>query len=273
MRFSACVRRQYMTIDSSCIQPPSRAPVNARFCSKNNAPIPHLMENSTHLYTRSFASGLSDKYATVRNLLPRGASVLELGCADGYFSAALMSEGFKVVGLEAQSSFAETARARGVDVRNVDLNEVGALASLGTEFDAVLAMDVLEHLVDPESAVRALATVLKPGGQLIITGPNVAYWSMRWMLLTGRWSYNDAGIMDRTHLRWFALADWVKLAEVGGLRKVRAGSAELGMFPMQQFLQPIPGGKSVVKFIAEVLTKRLPTLFATVLLVVAVKAK
>jgi SAM-dependent methyltransferase len=230
------------------------------------------MDNASHLYTRSFETGLSDKYATVRNLLPPGASVLELGCADGYFSAALTREGFDVVGLESQPAFAETARARGIDVRAVDLNEPGALASLGCEFDAVLAMDVLEHLVDPESAVKALATVIKPGGLLIITGPNVAYWSMRWMLLTGRWTYNDAGIMDRTHLRWFALSDWVKLAEAGGLRTVASGSAEVGMFPLQHLLQRLPGGKSLVKFVASALTKRLPSLFATVLLVVAVKA-
>lgn len=229
------------------------------------------MDNATHLYTRSFETGLSDKYVTVRNLLPPGASVLELGCADGYFSAALMREGFDVVGLESQPAFAATARSRGVDVRTVDLNEPGTLASLGRQFDAVLAMDVLEHLLDPESAVKALATVIKPGGRLIITGPNVAYWSMRWMLLTGRWTYSDAGIMDRTHLRWFTLSDWIKLAESGGLRRIVAGSAEVGMFPLQHLLQRLPGGKSLVKFCAAALTRRLPSVFAIVLLVVAVK--
>ena len=156
-------------------------------------------------------------------------------------------------------------------MRTVDLNAPGALASLGREFDVVLAMDVLEHLVEPESAVKALTAVLKPGGCLIITGPNVAFWSMRWMLLTGRWRYHDAGIMDRTHLRWFALSGWVALAESSGLRSVMVRSAELGIFPLQQFLQRLPGGASLVKFIAAALTKRMPSLFAVVLLVVAVK--
>jgi hypothetical protein len=68
----------------------------------------------------------------------------------------------------------------------------------------VLAMDVLEHLAAPHLLVSALAKGMQQKTKLIVTGPKVAYWHLRWRLLEERWEYTDAGIMDKAQLRWTA---------------------------------------------------------------------
>jgi len=82
----------------------------------------------------------------------------------------------------------------------------------------VLLADVIEHLRDPDAALRRLAACLRPGGQVILCVPNVANLVMRLWLLTGRFTYQKRGILDRTHLRFFTLASARELAREAGLR-------------------------------------------------------
>jgi 2-polyprenyl-3-methyl-5-hydroxy-6-metoxy-1,4-benzoquinol methylase len=70
-------------------------------------------------------------------------------------------------------------------------------------YDAVLFLDVLEHLVDPHEVLGAARGWLRPGGRVLCSIPNVAHWRVRLGLLRGRFDYEDQGLLDRTHLRWF----------------------------------------------------------------------
>ncbi|HEY5799629.1 MAG TPA: methyltransferase domain-containing protein, partial [Burkholderiaceae bacterium] len=82
-----------------------------------------------------------------------------------------------------------------------------------------LAMDVLEHLTDPWRAMEQLAALLKPGGRLIASIPNVRNWRAVFPLLfAGRWTYAPAGILDRTHLRFFTRSSAIALATGPGLK-------------------------------------------------------
>ena len=84
-------------------------------------------------------------------------------------------------------------------------------------FDVVLCGDVLEHLRDPWSALRALAAL---GGQVVLSVPNVAHWTGRRALARGRFPYAEHGLFDRTHLRFFTRASARDLAQSAGLRIV-----------------------------------------------------
>ncbi len=70
-------------------------------------------------------------------------------------------------------------------------------------FDTIIFADVLEHLVDPYSVLELIKDKLSPEGELIASIPNVRHWSVVKQLLEGRWDYQEWGIMDSTHLRFF----------------------------------------------------------------------
>lgn len=99
--------------------------------------------------------------------------------------------------------------------RNVDVPIIGpiddALPQLKT-YDLILFLDVLEHLLDPTATFRNLSKFLETGGQIIVSVPNVAHWSVSIpLLLQHRFDYQDAGILDRTHLRFFVEDTAIKL--------------------------------------------------------------
>ncbi len=110
------------------------------------------------------------------------------------------------------------------DALPINLNNLGeievALASYGP-FDTILALDVLEHLIDPWEVFRHLEAALKPGGTMVVSLPNAAHHSLLIPLACGRFDYADAGILDRTHLRWFTKATMVELCTRGALKLER----------------------------------------------------
>ena len=89
----------------------------------------------------------------------------------------------------------------GVTIHEMTLDQADA-ATLGT-FDCVMFLDVLEHVANPHEVLVDAGRLLKPGGVVIVSVPNVAHWSIRLGLLFGNFDYTEAGIMDATHLRWF----------------------------------------------------------------------
>jgi 2-polyprenyl-3-methyl-5-hydroxy-6-metoxy-1,4-benzoquinol methylase len=98
---------------------------------------------------------------------------------------------------------------------NADVAIIGpvedAYAQLGT-YDLILLLDVLEHLSDPTEVLRKLTNLLEPRGQVIVSVPNIAHLSVTIpLLLHRRFDYQEAGILDRTHLRFFVEDTAIKL--------------------------------------------------------------
>ena len=129
-------------------------------------------------------------------------SILDIGCSFGGFGASIKSRrpGAEVWGLEPNADAAGTARSR------LDEVIVGHFPQDAPErkFDCVVFNDVLEHLVDPWSALVAVQSNVNPGGHVVASIPNVRHFSVVVPLVTkGRWTYREAGILDRTHLRFF----------------------------------------------------------------------
>lgn len=101
------------------------------------------------------------------------------------------------------------------------------LPDLGT-FDLVLALDVLEHLRDPWAAAQRLADLVGPSGAMIASVPNVANQKVLMpLLLKGEFRYLDAGLLDRTHLRFFDERSAIELVEGTGLT-ITGGVAVMG---------------------------------------------
>lgn len=152
--------------------------------------------------------------ADVRALLPGDVRrILDLGCASGAMGAAVKLErpGVEVVGVERDRDYAADAERRLDRVVCADLDVLAGRQALADDlgsFDCLIAADVLEHLVDPWSVLRAFAALLQPGGTAVISLPNVRHAETFWALgRHGTWPRRPFGLFDETHLRWFTLLD------------------------------------------------------------------
>jgi SAM-dependent methyltransferase len=143
-------------------------------------------------------------------MMPADVRVLDVGCGTGSVTL-IVNSGRRntVVAIEPNSDRAAKARSRGIDTHNCVLDE-NFVCSNG-QFDVVMSSDVIEHTEDPAVFLSLVRGVLKDGGTLLISAPNVAHWSVRANLLLGRFDYQPTGIMDETHLRWFTESTFRKL--------------------------------------------------------------
>ena len=197
------------------------------------------------VYERDFSAGLSGKYSLVFERVKAGTKVLELGCSTGYFSRVLSQKGCTVTGIDSDSNAVTACKQKGLDAHYHDLNanSISEMVS-AQQPDCVIAMDVLEHLVRPDRLLSMLAGSIGDNTTLIVTGPNVAYWHVRWQLLRGRWEYVPAGIMDSTHLRWFTRSSWRKLLSDNGFQIIEDVIAE-SMIPKESILRSVIGNRQV----------------------------
>ena len=149
--------------------------------------------------------------------VPRGARrILDLGCASGALGTALKArQPCHVLGVEREAGYAALARERLDQVLLADVEHLEF--SYLSPVDCLICGDVLEHLVDPWRVLREAAGLLRPGGTLVVSLPNVRYWETFWQLgVRGTWPRRSLGIFDRTHLRWFTLRDAHGLLEEAG---------------------------------------------------------
>lgn len=140
--------------------------------------------------------------AKIAAFIPKGASVLDVGCGTGSITEVIEKmTGAYVIGIEPDVERAEAARLRGVKAFQGYLSE--AFLKEHGPFQIIMFADVLEHLPNPSEVVMLAREGLIPGGSIVASVPNVAHWSVRQELLTGNFDYQPVGIMDATHLRWF----------------------------------------------------------------------
>lgn len=153
-------------------------------------------------------------------LLPEFAeNVLEVGCASGATLAWLKREKrcTYTCGVEFVESAAEAAKQH---VDTVFCGDAEKIDLGNRRFDLILLLDVLEHLVDPWKFLNRLQEKhLVPGGKVICSLPNIRHYRIiKALLLKGEFEYQDAGILDRTHLRFFTRNSAIALMKSGNLR-------------------------------------------------------
>jgi SAM-dependent methyltransferase len=184
----------------------------------------------------------------LRALVPIDARrILDVGCGGGALGAALKAErpGCEVVGLEGFPEAAARARTRLDDVLCLDLDSLDALPPEAGKFDALVFGDVLEHLRDPVRLLRTLLPALADGGVLVLSIPNVKHWTVLYPLLVkDRWTYEDAGLLDRTHVRFFTGATIAELLSDLGLDLVHLGVNDLAPLPPE--MEPLAGLAAVL---------------------------
>lgn len=183
---------------------------------------------------------------------PSATHICEFGCGAGTLARAIKSRSVHpvhYVGVEIAADELDKAKdvldvglVRNLDqVKDWQADVELAKALPAGHFDHVIFGDVLEHLYEPEFVLGQAVRCLKPQGRALVCMPNVQHWSVWLHLLRGTWPRQSSGLFDRTHIRWFALADMVALLQGQGLvvEKVipRIFDAEKGQ-PLLQALTP-----------------------------------
>jgi SAM-dependent methyltransferase len=167
----------------------------------------------------------SEYYESVRaDILPllpeRLDRVLEVGCGTGNTLQWLRKHRKCewLGGVERYPDAAAQAREKADVVYEGDIEHLD-LPVPKASLDLILCLDVLEHLIDPWRVTSRLRELIRPGGALIISVPNIRNRDIIFPLLfKGKWDYTPAGILDRTHLRFFVRETAIELMESAGLK-------------------------------------------------------
>ena len=158
----------------------------------------------------------------------QGRRLLDVGAADGLLSRHLAARGWKVTGIEADPAMAAAGAAHCERMLVADLNR--GVPLLDGLFDTIVCGDVLEHLADPTGVLRVLVRALAPGGEVVVSVPNVAHLWVRLSLLAGRFDYAERGILDRTHLRFFTRRTLDELLAAAGLHAIGRATTPVPLY-------------------------------------------
>jgi len=145
--------------------------------------------------------------------------ILEIGCGEGHTLTWVQKlKGCNwVCGVELFSDSAKIASMRLSKVIQGDIEKIELPADFNS-FDVILCLDVLEHLIDPWLLIDRLDKLLKPGGVIITSIPNVRYFRVVLpLILQGKWEYQQEGTLDKTHLRFFTKSTAIRLVQSSGL--------------------------------------------------------
>ncbi|MCW3473311.1 methyltransferase domain-containing protein [Limobrevibacterium gyesilva] len=145
-------------------------------------------------------------------------TVLDVGCGTGALGAEYKrrNPAVRYLGIETDIASARIASQRLDEVATIDV-EAGPLPFDDKAFDCIIYGDVLEHLRDPWSLLLRHAELLSPTGTILICLPNVEHWSFAERLLRGTWDYEEQGLFDKTHLRWFNFETTRRALRAAGL--------------------------------------------------------
>ncbi len=165
------------------------------------------------------ADYFSGRRSDVVELVPQGCTrVLDVGCGYGGLGRMLRARGVaQVFGVEINPDAASRLDGVYADYWIGDVEQVNLPAGIEA-FDCIVFADVLEHLRDPWGALKRYLQWLKPGGEVVVSIPNVRNIALIYnVLLRGRWRYEESGLLDRTHLRFFTRADILEMLADAGL--------------------------------------------------------
>jgi methionine biosynthesis protein MetW len=156
--------------------------------------------------------------------LPRGLSVLDVGCGSGVHGAELNRvHGHRVVGVDLSEQSIAKAKARLAEAYVSDVTQPELYPFSGSrKFDVIVFSDILEHLYNPSDVLTRHFPLLAPGGHVLISLPNVAIWNVRLSILAGRFEYQDTGTLDSTHIRFFTRSTFRRFTRETGLEISRS---------------------------------------------------
>ncbi|HEX5710844.1 MAG TPA: class I SAM-dependent methyltransferase [Sulfuricurvum sp.] len=174
------------------------------------------------MYQDKNSTYFSNARTDLINLIPSSfekCNVLEIGCGNG---ATLYK--LKQLGIAKTTTGIELFPSKNNHYDTIDhfmsenIETMTFPSSIHDSFDLILLGDVLEHLVDPWSTLKKIAPLLSPKGRFLVSIPNIRYYKvLQSIVWRGDFHYEETGILDQTHLRFFCKKNIIDLFENAGL--------------------------------------------------------
>lgn len=149
-----------------------------------------------------------------------GMRVLDVGCGRGHLGQLIRGNGNWVGGIEVSHEAAEIARQSLDAVWSFDIQGQWPAELQRGDIDCVVISEVVEHVFDPVQVLGAVCTALRSGGSVILTTPNFMTWTNRLRFLFGNFRYQEQGMFDFGHVRWFTYAYLKEVVAAAGLHIV-----------------------------------------------------
>ena len=183
-----------------------------------------MNESSYRVKDRSYFGAVRKD---ILSIIPKNLNkVLEVGCGNGSTLMYLKAHKYCqwTCGVELFINASEIDDQSIDEFYQLDI-EQKSLPIEKSSIDLILCLDVLEHLVNPNETVNYLHTLLRPNGLIIASIPNVRHYSVLLPLIfQGKWEYKNEGLLDSTHLRFFAKETAMRLMISSGLELVEIKS-------------------------------------------------
>lgn len=150
-------------------------------------------------------------------------NILDVGCGSGELGNRLKKQNnVQVYGIEINKKAFKKAEQKLDKVYHGNIETMHMPFEKET-FDYIILGDVLEHLINPKTILKKLFTYLNNSGSIIITVPNVKYWrTTKSLIFKDEWEYQDWGILDFTHLRFFTKKSLINLTRKLGFHNTKS---------------------------------------------------
>ncbi|MEZ5653313.1 MAG: class I SAM-dependent methyltransferase [Burkholderiaceae bacterium] len=168
--------------------------------------------------------------------------VVDVGCMHGQLARALHARqpGVHVAGVDIDPAYAEVAAghcdlAMAGDIEGFDDATFARLLPS----DCWVFGDCLEHLRDPWALLRRIRAAIPDDGCLVACVPNAQHWSVQWRLVSGNFRYEDSGLMDRTHIRWFTRVTLLEMFAQTGWHVAQGLTRQLQLPDQDRYLEAV----------------------------------
>ena len=173
---------------------------------------------------------------------PTCRRVVEVGCANGALARAWLQSnpGREFIGIDIDPTYAERAAAHCTRAFAADIEQLpdGEFERMFPS-DCWVFGDCLEHLRDPWRLLRRIRDRIDADGCLVTCIPNAQHWSVQWRLLSGNFRYEDSGLLDRTHIRWFTRQTMLEMFSAAGWEVEQGVSRTLNAPQQAQALEAV----------------------------------
>lgn len=170
--------------------------------------------------------------------VPEGAvHILDVGCGAGVLAGLLKERGKVVDGITISETERSAALQNCRDVFLYNLENGLPVQLQARKYDCIICSHVLEHIVYPTQLLQQIYASLHNGGVLIIALPNLMHYKSRIELIKGNFPYQEAGIWDYTHVKWYTFKSAQKLLSHFGFAVIEADVT--GELPFNRVMKKI----------------------------------
>lgn len=193
------------------------------------SPVEYRYSNSKAPHTQAYLWPVV--FDLLKETAPNARRVLDAGCGNGSLAAQLKAMGHHVEGFDLSESGIRVANEAFPDIEFKVASVYDDLRTVYAEpFDAIVSLEVVEHLFEPRTYVKRMREVIKPGGTFILSTPYHGYLKNLVMAATGKLDHHFTALWDGGHIKFWSRETLSKLLVEAGFRVVAFRGAGRGAY-------------------------------------------